>query len=321
MKKSKDKVLGALLGVAVGDALGAPLEFMSAEEIRSKYVTVRDMIGGGWLNVAPGEITDDTEMTLAVAEGIVESPRDPVPAIGRRFMEWYDSEPKDIGNCCRAVIADAKMNGAKTLQDWHEAAQRVNDDTGGRTAGNGALMRTIYVPLYYGIEQGSRAASAIGRMTHANDDSTLALIAYTWAVADITGVDEDIYRRGEIGAVWGKERIEYRMKRVREITDEKTLRPDGYVLNSLVCAINAIRDTGSFRNALIRAVNLGGDADTIGAITGGLAGAVYGANAIPQRWVNTLDSRIVKRMEKLADYAVRKTRPDSREINRHRNEN
>jgi len=302
MRKSKDKVLGALLGVAIGDALGGPLEFMSAETIREQHGSpVREMIGGGWLNLAPGEITDDTQMTLAVAEGIAERPIDPIPAIGRRFVKWYDSGPKDIGACCRAAIAYAKEDGAKDIQGWHIAAQRVHEETGGQTAGNGALMRMIYPALWYGARQGRQAAAAIGRMTHAHDDSTLAIIAYTSAVGDIIGINEDIYRTGNIiGVDWAKNRIEYRMKRVRELTGEKTLHPDGYVLNSLVCAINAIRDTGTFEDALVQAINLGGDADTIGAITGGLAGALYGAKAIPQRWREALNPAITRQIERLA---------------------
>ena len=105
----KDRIRGALYGVAVGDALGAPLEFMTAEEILSKYgAPVREMVGGGWLSVVPGEVTDDTQMTLAVAEGIIENPENPIPAVGRRFIDWHDSAPKDIGNTCRDAIQSAK---------------------------------------------------------------------------------------------------------------------------------------------------------------------------------------------------------------------
>jgi ADP-ribosyl-[dinitrogen reductase] hydrolase len=297
VKKSKDRVLGALLGVAVGDALGAPLEFMSAEEIRSKHGDeVREMIGGGWLNVAPGEITDDTQMTLAVAEGIAENPCDPIPAIGRRFIEWYDGRPKDIGNCCRGAITYAKADGASDFQGWFSAAQRVHEETGGRTAGNGALMRTIYPALWYGYE--TIQAEQIARMTHIHNHSRLTVIAYTRAVADLIGADYDIK--------WGKERIEYHIKTARDLINDKKLQPDGYAPNSLVCAANAIRDTDSFEDALVRAVNLGGDADTIGAITGGLAGALYGAEAIPQRWTDTLDKGIMKRLIFLTDMAYRR---------------
>ena len=84
----KNRIRGTLFGVAVGDALGAPAEFLNADEIKNTYGTLRDMVGGGWLDVRPGEVTDDTQMTLAVAHGITEKPDNPIPAIGRRFIEW-----------------------------------------------------------------------------------------------------------------------------------------------------------------------------------------------------------------------------------------
>jgi len=275
------------------------LEFCTAEEIKAKHGgEVREMIGGGWLNVAPGEITDDTEMTLAVAEGIVENPVDPIPAIGRRFIEWYDSNPKDIGNCCRAVITYAKADGATDLQGWLKAAKRVHEETGGQTAGNGALMRTVYPALWHG-KNGFHAAAGISSMTHLHDHSTLAVRAYSLAIADVI---VDIPGDDEIG--WRKESVVLHMKRVRDVIDERKLRPDGYVLNSLIYAANAIRDTDNFEEALVQAVNLGGDSDTIGAITGGLAGAIYGAKAIPRRWAEALDKGIVQRIKRLAEQAT-----------------
>jgi ADP-ribosyl-[dinitrogen reductase] hydrolase len=300
MAKSKDKALGALLGVAVGDALGGPLEFMTAEEIIDAHGgPVREMIGGGWLNLAPGEITDDTEMTLCVAEGIAERPLNPIPAIGRRFIAWHDSNPKDIGNCCRAAIAAAKSDQAKDLEGWHRAAQRVHDETGGQTAGNGALMRTIYPALFYGASKAPGIAAGIGRMTHAHDHSSQAILTYTRAVCDIVNADAGA------GPDWAREWVEACMRPVRKTAEGKTIRPDGYVINGAVLSMNAIRDTRSFEDALIYAVNLGGDADTIGAITGGLAGAVYGAETIPRRWVEALDPAIRRRIKKLATKAAR----------------
>ena len=117
----RDSIRGAMFGVAVGDALGAPLEFMSAKSIQQQHGTVRDMIGGGWLNVLPGEVTDDTQMTLAVAHGIVDSPRDPIEAIGRYFVKWYNSSPKDVGATCassiRSAICAARQKQSPTKAD------------------------------------------------------------------------------------------------------------------------------------------------------------------------------------------------------------
>lgn len=273
-----------MLGVAIGDALGAPLEFMKAEEIKAKYGTVREMLGGGWLNVIPGEVTDDTQMTLAVTFGIQDNPNDPIPAIGKRFIEWRNSNPKDIGGTCDASISTAEYCHAKTAEDWFNAAEKVSKISNGRTAGNGALMRTIYPALYYNSKYAGAYAESIGAMTHSHVDSGVALFNYTTAISEILEAPE------EIDVEWAKERLEFRMKAVRDRLKgkENAPQPTGYVIDSAVCAINAIRDTSSFEDAVVYAVNLGGDADTIGAITGGLAGAIYGSKAIPLRWINAL---------------------------------
>lgn len=272
---------GAILGVAVGDALGAPLEFMTSAEIREKHGTVREMIGGGWLDVLPGEVTDDTQMTMTVADGILKNPEKPFAEIGKRFIEWYGTNPKDIGNTCRAVISRARAINADSGEQWREIAKQLFAETNGSTAGNGSLMRTIYPAMYYG-ERSGELAKEIGAMTHFHPDSDLAVSSYAAVISEILGAPEDM----EIDKA--KELIELRMKAVRDKLNGKDPKPSGYVIDSAVCAMNAIRDTSSFEDALVYAVNLGGDADTIGAITGGLAGAVYGVKEIPERWLNSL---------------------------------
>ncbi|RAK20382.1 ADP-ribosylglycohydrolase [Anoxybacillus vitaminiphilus] len=88
-----DRIKGGLFGVAIGDALGATTEFMSAEEIRGTYGKVTDIIGGGWLDLLPGEVTDDTAMTIAVAKGIIRNKENPIAAIGEEFLKWYKTNP------------------------------------------------------------------------------------------------------------------------------------------------------------------------------------------------------------------------------------
>lgn len=268
-----DKIVGALFGVAIGDALGGPLEFMSAEEIRKKHGRVTEMIGGGWLDLAPGETTDDTAMTLAVAEGIVENPDMPYEAIGRRFIEWYYSGPKDIGNACRQSIHNALENGG----DWWEAAQKTQDRQGHAVEGNGALMRTIYPALFYTDENKRRRATRrIAQMTHAGEQSTNLCEEYVESVhAAITG-----------GSIW------WRLTPGAE--------PTGYVVDSYNNAIEAIMQTRSFEDAIVEAVNRGGDADTIGAICGGMAGGMYGYDQIPLRWKSSLDPELRGKLLRLA---------------------
>ena len=142
-EKQLDRIRGALYGVAVGDALGGPLEFMSDRQICDAYGRVTDMIGGGWLNLKPGEVTDDTQMTLCVARGILDALEgdnglDLVASVGQQFIAWADSKPKDIGGACSHSIAIAKglgrirWQGVPTAADWMEAARQTRRPPCGR---------------------------------------------------------------------------------------------------------------------------------------------------------------------------------------------
>lgn len=285
-----DKIKGALYGVAIGDALGAPLEFMDANSINARYGMVTEMIGGGWLNVKPGEITDDTQMTIAVAKGIIENPDDPVPAIGKHFINWLCGGPKDVGSTCSHSIRYAMANETGIGQTipkeiWLQASRKAHLALGGRTAGNGALMRTIYPALYYKPgKQQMKATREIAMMTHWDEQSTKACLQYVqevWLL--VNGYD------GPVGIY----------------NERETRKPTGYVVDSYFVASEAMEKTDNFEAALVWAVNQGGDADTIGAITGGLAGAKYGYNSIPSRWLDALDPEIRKQLDYLTDMAMK----------------
>ena len=279
MAKDRDRVRGALYGVAVGDALGAPLEFLTADEIKARYGSVREMIGGGWLSLQPGEVTDDTQMTLCVAHGIVENPKDPVDAIQKNFMEWFEAGPADVGNQCRLILSNAKHYG------WARADEMSMRSPGDRVEGNGALMRTIYPPLYYGPDH-AKKTSAIARITHPGPVSTNLCIEYCDLVARFISESDRP----------GKEPLRF----------ERGAQPTGYVLDSYNVALERFADTNSFEEGLIMAVNKGGDADTIGAIYGGLAGAFYGFTSIPRRWIDCLCGEIQEELDALSQIALTK---------------
>lgn len=298
---NSNRIRGALYGVAVGDALGAPLEFMTAEQIRKKYGTVMEMIGGGWLNVRPGEITDDTQMSLAVAEGILADPASPCAEVGDRFIEWMASGPKDVGNTCRSAILLARSalqsGEPNTAETWFNAAKRTAEAKGGFGGGNGALMRTIYPSVYYRRQKDARRiANDIGRMTHWDEESAHAIDLYTAMVHMLTKSD---FR--------SIEDCEAQLANTQYDDVElhcRDLEPTGYVVNSLGCALQCCRKAHSFEEAVVMAANLGGDADTIAAITGGLAGAYYGYDAIPRRWIDALSSSVKAQLDRLAKAAV-----------------
>lgn len=324
MSKVIDRVRGALYGVAVGDALGAPLEFMDAESIQRQHGTVRDMIGGGWLNVEPGEVTDDTQMTLCVAHGIVSAPYDPVVSVGVNFLRWADSRPKDIGATCASAISRARYIAAKEYwstsriwrndlipaeDNWRAAALYTHDASGGRSAGNGSLMRTVYAGLYYDkATDACIKAAHISEMTHHDELATEACIAYSVAVFSILFDMSDVERRivmRDVIETASDHRYDFSLLS----SDSFTPNPSGYVVDSFSAALHCICTTSSFEEALVKAVNLGGDADTIGAITGGLAGALYGYKAIPGRWTKRLSSELCADMEWLTAEAM-KNKPE-----------
>ena len=291
MRLSMDVARGALYGVAVADALGATLEFMSAAEIARRYGTLRDIVGGGWLALRPGQVTDDTEMTLAVAEGIAEQPDAPVEAVGRRFIEWLDTQPRDVGRTCAVALKYARRRG------WADAARFAHDDLGGRSAGNGSLMRSAYPGLWYADRaQALRVAVELSRMTHYDPLASEACKLYTAAIWDMAR--GGVPARQALKAAFGGTRYQ------AALAGQARLDPTGFVVDTLNCALDAVARTSSLEDAIVRAVNLGGDADTVGAVAGGLAGAMYGYDSIPTRWREALDVRIRARLDAAAERAV-----------------
>lgn len=313
MKKDIEQVMGALVGVAVGDALGAPVERMSAEQIKATHGTVTQMLGGGWLNLKPGQVTDDTEMTICVTSGIVreakengkDSPmtkerlRDISAYIGCEFFTWLERNPL-CGVTCRDVIIDAYNHWFNT--DMHPydayelAAHNYHVKSGGKSGGNGSLMRTVYPALFYDdVNDACRVSLMQSRMTHYDPDAAMCCEAYTRMVY--------FALRHTIDATKKFVRMQ------RNVLVEKGFlptegNPDGYVKNSLRVMFDAILSTSTFTDAVLYAVNLGGDADTNAAIVGGLAGAMYGINGIPNDWYFALDDQLLVVLNEAAGYAV-----------------
>lgn len=301
MKGLRNKIAGALYGVAIGDALGAPLEFMSQEQIAKKHGRVTEMIGGGWLDVEPGEITDDTQMTLAVAEGIIANPEDPIQEIGARFIEWAMSGPKDIGTTCSMSIREAAARSHQEAPDkttWFNASKHTSEINRGRSGGNGALMRTVYPGLYYpSYQKAQEISSAVARMTHWDASSTSACFLYTHMIYLITEAKTfNIYELTEDTPYHAI---------LKDSSEIERLEPTGYVVDSMKCALAAFWHTDRFDDAVIFAANLGGDADTIAAIAGGLAGVFHGYKGIPERWIQTLNPETRAQLDRLVDAAVK----------------
>lgn len=266
---------GALLGLAAADALGCTIEFKSREAIRREYPGKhREIVGGGPFRFPAGSWTDDTAMALAVARGIIEQPAAPVEAVGRHFMTWFKSGPPDVGNTCRQALALFERTGS-----WEEVSAGIFRSLGDRAGGNGALMRTLPTPIAYG--PATEQALQIARMTHPHPESDAAVAFYHRMVDSLLGgaTKQEAFSAGLEVAGPLRERLEPIGRRT-----EAEVASTGYVVHTLEAAVWSFLCTNSLEECVVTAVNLGEDADTVGAVAGGLAGAAYGPAALPRRW-------------------------------------
>lgn len=290
----QDRYRGVLLGKAVGDALGATVEFMSRENIRAEYGELREIIGGGWLNLPAGEITDDTQMAICIAGSIVDQGGFDPDDISRRFVAWYHSDPRDIGNTTRHALA--QLAGGVP---WHEAGENTHRAMRPRDASNGSVMRCAPVAM---LDRADRHANArhsadSSRITHANPLCIEGCVVLNAAIAALLN-DPHIDPVAIAGAVTGNETVLAALQGVSSANAER-LDAGGYVLATVQSALWAVTNHRTLEDAIVAAVNLGQDADTTGAVAGALAGAKWGAAAIPDRWLDVLLHR--EELTSLAD--------------------
>ncbi len=275
-----DRYRGVLLGSAVGDALGATVEFMSRKEIQTRYGVHRDIVGGGWLGVPAGEVTDDTQMALCIAESIVELGTFDPADIASGFVDWYHSNPPDIGNTTRASL-QALANGVS----WDMAGHQTHLAMRPRDASNGSIMRCAPVALFGrgDYELLAQASADSSRITHANPLAIDGCVALNAAIAALLDDPSTDVLAVAISAA-GEPKVRDALEAV-PIQNEEEIDASGYVLATLQSAFWAVTTSESFEDAIVRAVNLGQDADTTGAVAGALAGAKWGYGAIPERWL------------------------------------
>jgi ADP-ribosyl-[dinitrogen reductase] hydrolase len=303
-----DRARGVLLGLAVGDALGGPLEFMSAAEIRARHRgPIADYVGGGWLSLEPGQGTDDTAMALALARSAATRlGYDPDWAL-KAYLEWFRTDPPDVGSTIRAALEAAEAGGSAIA-----AAEALHRRTG-KSAGNGSLMRIAPIALRY-LRQPERralAARADSKLTHYDDHAAEACQWLCEMIAAlVAGVDP-----AELAAPAPLE-TECAITRAEAATAAEGP-VAGSVGTALGLASAALRTAASFEEGLTWAINLGGDADTNGAVAGALLGARFGARAIPARWLEQLLARdeaaaLADRLIALAGQDVANTTTGSR---------
>ena len=338
---TRDRFRGCLLGLAAGDALGTTLEFKRP----CTFKPIHDMIGGGPFGLKPGQWTDDTSMALCLGQSLIECGRfDPKDQMRRYVLWWHDGYLSstegpafDIGN----TVADA-------LSYFLDTCEPYAGSTDAMSAGNGSLMRLAPVPMYFAGDAGEaidRSADS-SRTTHGAEEAVDACRYFSGLlIGALKGVNKETLLSAHYCLVEGLWERSPLAEKIAEIADgsfkhrnppdcffddtfpdlaphlsENTrlsiksegdaqkIKGKGYVVKSLEAALWAFHKSCDFRDGALLAVNLGDDADTTGAIYGQIAGAYYGAEAIPAEWRErlTMSAEITDMADSIYDHALQK---------------
>lgn len=313
---TKNRFLGCLVGLAVGDALGTTLEFTTYEEAQAN--PVKDIVGGGPFHVNPGVWTDDTSMALCIADSIIEKKDFDAVDIMKKFINWYrHGYNSPMGYCF-----DIGMSTARALKHFENTGTFIKDET---AAGNGAIMRLAPIPMMFYNDpiKCHDFCKANAKMTHPSLQSIGSSVYMGWIISSLLeGVSKQDVLEGPNSEKWAYFHTDSEIchPSVMDIC-EKNYRNklpgvpggivgSGYVISCLETALWAFDKTDNFKDGALLAVNIGNDADTTGAVYGQMAGAYYGLNGIPSEWVEKIwqIDEIKKRAEEIYELSNLKTK-------------
>lgn len=291
----KSKYLGGLMGFVIGDAFGVPVEFMSRRELLKNPIT--KMVGYGTHNQPAGTWSDDTSMMIATIDSINSKQKIDLTDIALKFVAWKNhasytalGELFDIGNTCAKAI-----NNFEETHDPYTCGLKDNNANG-----NGSLMRILPI-AYYAVEKRLKddeileVVKDVSSLTHAHEISIMGCYIYVrYAMFLLNGKDKysaySMVKSIDYTMFSEETRAAYQRLLLGDIAKLtiNDISSSGYVVDSLESAIWVTLQSENFKEAIIGAVNLGSDTDTIGAITGGLSGILYGDELIPEDWKNTI---------------------------------
>lgn len=284
----QERYRGTMMGLAIGDALGVPAEFKP----RGSFSKITEIIGGGPFNLNPGEWTDDTTMALILAQSLVDNngfnPTDQM----NKYWQWVESgymssngRMFDIGNTTSEALCEFRKEGG---------SYPYAGSTDPKKAGNGSLMRLAPIPLFFENDKDAiKFAANMSATTHGTKTCIASCVFLThlihkalegWPKENLLTIEEpnnwfshlepDIHRNIAYG--------DYKTK------TEDQIKSTGYVIDTLEAALWCFHTTDTFEDGCIKAVNLGDDSDTTGAVYGQLAGTYYGIDYIPNRWIDKI---------------------------------
>jgi ADP-ribosyl-[dinitrogen reductase] hydrolase len=288
---ARDKAIGCFLGLAVGDALGGAVEFAA----RGSFPLVTDMTGGGPFQLAVGEWTDDTTMALCLAESLLKDPDLDLADLMTRFRAWLEKGENTVRGACFDIGATTRAAIQSFIADGDPNA----GIDGPRSAGNGSLVRLAPVAILRrsSIDEATSMAQKQSRATHAAQESLDACSLFIAQLIDaLAGGNKEAVMRQRVMAL--TPRLLFISAGEWKKKSRDGIRSSGYVVRTLEAALWSVWKTDNYRDAVLTAVNLGDDADSVGAVAGQLAGALYGAKSIPQDWLAKLAWR--EKIENLA---------------------
>jgi ADP-ribosyl-[dinitrogen reductase] hydrolase len=298
-KKIAERVLGGLWGAVVGDALGVPVEFKSREDRKRDPVT--GMRGYGSHYQPPGTWSDDSSLLLCTVDSLVDYEFD-LRDMGQRFVRWYRAgyrtpwgEAFGVGDTTRRAVERLEKG----------ANPELSGETNVESNGNGSLMRILPVALRFADSSPDHLLSYAYRassLTHRHPHSLIACGLYCFVVAELlrgsTPIEAYTSSLGIASKIYARPSYLDEMTpfhrfisgQIHEAGEEE-IGSSGYVVDTLEASVWCLLNTGSFKDAVLTAINLGGDADTTGSVTGGLAGVCYGLTAIPEGWIGLIAAR------------------------------
>ncbi len=275
----RDRALGAFLGLAIGDAVGTTLEFTA----RDAQPRLEDMTGGGPFGLPLGAWTDDTAMAFALADSLAATGTLDCRDLMDRFTQWW----RNGEYSCTGTCFDIGNATCEALDRYSRTGDPIAGSTDPRTAGNGSLMRLAPVAVRFWNDRTRLIDTAAdqSRTTHGAEEAVDACRAFAELLAD---------------AIAGSPRVALLAPRPFEGAPaianlvagswrgrrRDAIRSSGYVVHTLEAALWSVARTGDFRSAVLLAANLADDADTVAAVTGQLAGALYGLSGIPEHWLD-----------------------------------
>ena len=296
-----ERISGALFGFFVGDALGVPVEFVEREKLKKNRVT--KMLEYGTHNQPIGTWSDDSSMVIATIDSLVNNNGINYNDIMNNFLKWYkdgeyapNGKVFDIGNTTSSAL----------LKYENDKTNYICGSNSIYSNGNGSLMRVLPISLYLHYTNDSMfdVIRNISSMTHAHIYSILSCTIYSVLINEylneydikkaylnmqqiIKNILEDNNKTiGDLSDL--KQRFSRVIYSDISKIDEKNINSSRFVIDSLEACIWSVLNTNNYKNAVLKAVNLGDDTDTIGALTGGLAGLIYGYKNIPEEWINEL---------------------------------